>query len=205
MNTVIGKKIAMTQIFKDDGALVPVTVIKCEGTTVVGIVAKEKRGYNAIVMGYGKANNPTLPYRGLFRGVGGKVPEVVMETRTEKIDGINIGALIPLSIFEVGDKVSVTGISKGKGFQGPIKKWNFSRGPMSHGSHSHRVQGSIGSSADPSRVWKGKKMAGRMGGVRVTTRNLLIVKMDEKENLIYIRGAVPGVRKGVVLIRKSRA
>ncbi|OYD14191.1 50S ribosomal protein L3 [candidate division WOR-3 bacterium JGI_Cruoil_03_44_89] len=202
MKAILGKKIEMTQVFDDNGNVIPVTVVRCNGNSIVGIRTRERDGYNAVILGYGVAKHPNLPHRGIFKKMGIAPVKIMREIRKEDIEGTNIGGTVPVSQFEVGEKVFVTGVSKGKGFQGPIKRWGFTRGPMSHGSKSHRVQGSIGASADPARVWKGKKMAGRMGGVRVTLKNVSIVKIDDEQNLIYLKGAVPGTRGSFLVIKR---
>jgi large subunit ribosomal protein L3 len=201
MKAILGEKVGMTQVFDDNGNVVPVTVVRCNGTTVVSLRTIEKDTYNAVVLGYGVAKHPNLPYRGVFKKLGVPPVRIMREVRRENIEGINIGDVMRVSQFEVGEKVYVTGISKGKGFQGPVKRWGFSRGPMSHGSKSHRVQGSMGSSADPGRVWKGKKLAGRTGGDKVTLKNLSIVKIDDEQNLIYLKGAVSGARGSFLVIK----
>jgi len=201
MKAILGEKIGMTQIFNDKGNVIPVTVVRCNGTTVVGIRTKEKDGYNAVVLGYGVAKHPNLPYRGIFKKLNIVPVRIMKEIRRETTEGINIRDVMSVSQFKVSEMVCVTGISKGKGFQGPIKRWGFTRGPMSHGSKSHRVQGSIGASADPGRVWKGKKMAGKTGAEKVTLKNLSIVKIDEDQNLIYLKGAVPGIKGSFLVIK----
>lgn len=201
MKAIIGEKIGMSQIFNDKGVVVPTTVVRCKGTTIVCKRTGDKDGYNSVVLGYGVAKHPNRPYRGIFKKSGIVPVKIMKELRTDNLEGIIVGETISISQFEVGNKVRVTGISKGKGFQGPIKRWGFHRGPMSHGSKSHRTQGSLGASAYPSRVWKGKKMAGRMGGQKTTIKNLAIVKIDEEQNLIYIKGALPGVRGSYLFIR----
>lgn len=201
MKAILGEKIEMTQIFDGKGNVIPVTVVRCNGTTVVDIRTKEKNGYNAVVLGYGMAKHPNLPYRGIFKKLNIAPVRIMKEIRRENTEGINIRDVVSVSQFKVSETVCVTGISKGKGFQGPIKRWGFTRGPMSHGSKSHRVQGSIGSSADPGRVWKGKKMAGKTGADKVTLKNLSIVKIDEDQNLIYLKGPVPGIKGGFLVIK----
>ena len=202
MNTIIGEKIGMSHLFDEAGFLIPVTIVRCDATTLVGTRNIEKDNYNALIIGYGKMKHPTLPYRGMFRKLSIPPTKVIVEVRVDELKDLKVGDIFTASTFKPGEKVCVTGTSKGKGFQGPIKRWGFSRGPMTHGSKSHRVQGSIGASADPSRVWKGKKMAGKTGAKKVTVKNLSVVKVDEKENMLYIKGAIPGVKKGIVLIRK---
>ncbi|MEA3431590.1 MAG: 50S ribosomal protein L3, partial [candidate division WOR-3 bacterium] len=142
MKAILGEKIGMTQIFDDKGNVIPVTVVRCNSTVVVGIRTKEKDGYNAVVLGYGVAKHPNLPYRGIFKKLNIAPVKIMKEIRRENTEGINIRDVMTVSQFKVGEMVCVTGISKGKGFQGPIKRWGFTRGPMSHGSKSHRVQGS---------------------------------------------------------------
>ncbi len=201
MKAIIGEKAEMTQIFDESGNIIPTTIVKCRGTTVLGKRTMDSDGYNSLMLGYGTRNDPNRPLRGFFKKTGIRPTRVVREVRTADLDSMKIGDVIGVTQFEVGDRVRVRGISKGKGLQGPIKRWGFHRGPMTHGSKSHRVQGSIGSSASPSRVWKGKKMAGKMGARRTTVKNLSIVKIDEEQNLLYIKGALPGVRGGLLVIR----
>lgn len=201
MKAVIGEKIGMTQMFDDNGIFIPVTIVRCTGTTVVGKRTVNRDGYNSIVLGYGVAKQPNRPQGGFFKKKGINPVKVMREVRSDDLDGLKVGELMGVNQFEIGDRVRVTGISKGKGFQGPIKRWGFHRGPLSHGSKSHRVQGSMGSSAFPGRVWKGKKMAGRMGGRKTTVGNLSVVKVDEEQSLLYIKGALPGVRGSIIVIR----
>jgi large subunit ribosomal protein L3 len=205
MKAIIGKKIGMTQIFKEDGILVPVTVIESEGMVVVQKKTVEKDGYNAIQVGFGKVKekNVNQPKKGHFSKSGVEVKRLLREFRVENPDEYEVGQAITVEIFAAGDKVDAIGTSKGKGTAGVIKRHGHSRGPESHGSKSHRVTGSLGSSAYPARVFKGMKAAGRMGNERVTVQNLEIVRVDSERNLLLVKGAIPGPKKGFVTIKET--
>jgi large subunit ribosomal protein L3 len=201
MISLIGKKIGMNQLFGNDGEVIPITIVNDGPCPVVNKREKERDGYNAIVIGFGEKNNPTRPYSGLFKKSGVKPARFLMEIRGD-FRNLKIGDWLDVDLFSVGDKVNITAISKGKGFQGVVKRHGFSGGPKTHGSKSGRIPGSIGSSATPGRVLKGKKLPGRMGGKRVTVKNLSIVKIDKEENLIYVKGALPGATGGTLLIKR---
>lgn len=200
---ILGKKIGMTQIFTDDGEVIPVTVVEAGPCFVAQKKTEENDGYEAYQIAFGevKAKNVNKPMKGHFEKAGVEPRKKLTEVQFD--DEYNVGDEIKVNIFEEGEKVDVTGISKGKGYAGVIKKWNFSRGPMAHGSKFHRSPGSIGSSADPARVFKGKKMAGRMGGERVTIQNLEVVRVDQDKNLLLVKGSIPGPKKGTILIREA--
>jgi len=203
---IIGKKIGMTQVFSSDGEIIPVTVIEFGPCAVVQKKTKELDGYEALKLGFAekKPDKMIKPLRGQFKGLQGKAFAVLKEFRFDGIDSYKVGDEITADIFETGEHVAVSGISKGKGYAGNIKRWGFNRGPMSHGSKFHRVVGSIGSSAYPSRVFKGKKMPGHLGSERVTVKNLEIIEKRQGENIIYIRGTVPGAKNGIVTISKLK-
>ena len=183
MKSILGKKIGMTQIFNEDGSVVPVTVIEAGPMVVTQIKTKEKEGYNAIQVGYIKKH--------------------LQEFKIGDDEQFNLGDEIKLDIFQDGDVVDVIGISKGKGTQGAIVRHNYSRGPMGHGSKSHRVAGARSAGSYPARVFKGRKGSGKMGHDRVTVQNLKIVKVDNERNLLLIKGAVPGNKGGVVTVREA--
>jgi large subunit ribosomal protein L3 len=203
---IMGKKLGMTQIFTADGRRVPVTIIEAGPCVVLQKKTVATDGYDAVQVGFGEkaAHRASKPQMGHFKKAGKGAFATLREFSADNVDEFNIGDEITCgALFQIGDIVDVTGTSKGKGFQGVIKRWNFSGGRMSHGSHFHRAPGSIGCSAWPSRVFKGKKMAGQMGNERTTTQNLAIVDVRPDENLLYIKGAIPGPRNGVVMIRRG--
>ncbi len=202
---ILGKKLGMSQVFAADGRRIPVTVVEAGPCVVMHKKTVATDGYNAIQVAFGprKAHRVNKPEMGHFRKVGKGAFTSLRELRAENVDDYNIGDEITCAVFSGGDIVDVTATSKGKGFQGVIKRWNFSGGRATHGSMFHRAPGSIGASAWPSRVFKGKKMAGQMGNARVTTQNLQIVEVRPDENLILVRGAVPGPKNGLVLIRQA--
>ena len=190
MPGILGKKIGMTRIFQDDGRVIPITIVECEPNEVSQVKTVEKDGYPAIVLGFSKLRKPTKTKKFRFQ------KEFKTENEHKK------GDKITLESFQEVEEVKVIGISKGKGFQGVIKRYNFSRGPETHGSHHHRKPGSIGACAKPGRVHKGKKLPGHMGTDKVTTRGVKIVYLDQEKNLIGLRGPVPGPNGGLVIIQK---
>ena len=203
---IIGKKLGMTQLFDQNGNIVPVTVIQAGPCVVTQIKTAENGGYEAIQVGFGdlKASKVNKPLKGHFDKADVAPKRVLREFRLDDISSYNVGDLIKVDVFEEGERVDVTGRSKGKGFSGVIKRWNFSRLKMSHGTGPvARRGGSIGAAATPSRVFKGKKMAGRMGFERVTVQNLTIVKVDAENNIIAVKGAVPGPKGGIVVLSDS--
>jgi large subunit ribosomal protein L3 len=202
MAAIVGKKVGMTQVFQEDGTRVPVTVIEAEPNTVTAVRAQERDGYAAVQV----AAIPTEEHKltkgelGHLKKAGAPASKAVVEFRDEAPEA-QIGEQLKVDQFEPGDRVKVSGVGIGKGFQGTIKRHNFSRGPVSHGSHNIRAPGSVGASADPARVFKGVKMPGRMGGKRVTQRGLEVFQVDAEHNLLLIRGAVPGPKGGTVEVR----
>lgn len=202
---IMGKKIGMTQIFDENGKVVPVTVVEALPNMVVQIKTVEKEGYDAIQVGFGEIRERLVnkPRLGQFQKAGVQPKRVLKEFRLEDISSFEIGAEITVETFAAGDRIDVSGVSKGKGFEGVIKKWNFHRGPETHGSKFHRAVGSMGASSSPSRTFKNKKMPGHMGNVNRTVLNLEIVRVMPEKNVILIRGGIPGPNKGVVVIRDT--
>lgn len=201
---LIGLKVGMSQVFSDLGEVLPVTVIKTGPCVVVNKKTKEQHGYDAIQVGFGpqKESRLSLPVRGQYRKAGVPCCRVLKEFRVENVDAYSIGQQITCEVFTIGEKVAVAGRSKGKGFSGVVKRWGFRGGRATHGSMFHRAPGSIGASADPSRVWKGSRLPGHQGDARVTVRNLVVVDVKPEENLLLVKGSVPGGRRGLVVIRK---
>jgi large subunit ribosomal protein L3 len=206
MDGILGRKVGMTQIFVEDGTAIPVTVIKAGPCLVVQRKTAKTDGYEAVQIGLVEERPAKLnkPRAGHFKKVGVAPLRKLEEFDLTPGEELNAGDEVKASIFQEKEWVDVVGTSKGKGFQGVMKRHNFAGGQGGHGSMFHRAPGSIGSSAYPSRVLKGMRMAGRMGGERVTTKNLLIVKVDAEQNLIYVRGAVPGPKTGYVAIRRAK-
>ena len=203
---IIGKKIGMTQIFNENGKVVPVTVVEAGPCAVTQKKTVENDGYAAIQIGYGdlKAHKVTKPLKGHFDKADVAPKRTLRELRVENIDSYNVGDLIKADVFANGDKVDVTGVSKGKGYAGVIKRWNFGRLKETHGTGPvGRHGGSNGACSSPSRVFKGLKMAGHLGAEKVTVQNLTFVKIDAENNLIAIKGAIPGPNGGIVVIRDS--
>ena len=205
MNGILGRKLGMTQIFTEDGIMVPVTVVEAGPMVITQLKTVENDGYQAVQVGYGEVKEKSLnkPQKGHFAKAGVGLKKFVREFRSEDVANYTLAQELNVSMFEVGQKVDVTGTSKGKGFQGPIKRHNQSRGPMSLGSRYHRGPGSMGAASDPSRVFKGKKLAGHMGAVRRTIQNLEVIRVDAEKNLILIKGAIPGPKKGLVVVKKA--
>ncbi|MGF7186146.1 large subunit ribosomal protein L3 [Desulfitispora alkaliphila] len=201
---ILGKKIGMTQIFDADGQLLPVTVIEAGPCTVVQSKTMENDGYNAIQIGYtaAKENRVTKPMKGHFEKAKIKPLRYLKEVRLEDDNQYEAGQEIKVDVFAEGDKIDITGITRGKGFAGAIKRHGFGRGPMTHGSHYHRGPGSLGA-LGINKVFKGRKLPGRMGGNQVTVQNLQVVKVDTERNLILVKGAIPGARKSVVMLKES--
>ena len=204
MAAIIGKKIGMTQVFTEDGTRVPVTVIEAGPCPVTSVRDPERDGYSAVQLAFGQA-----PEHKLTKGELGHLKKAdagPLKTLVEFRDPDTehaIGEVLTVEQFEPGQRVKVSGVAVGKGFQGTIRRHNFGRGPVSHGSHNVRAPGSIGASADPARVFKGMRMPGRMGGRRVTQRRLEVVEVDAERNLLLIKGAVPGPRNGTVEVRSD--
>ena len=204
---ILGRKLGMTQIFTEEGRVVPVTVVESGNNFVLQNKTDETDGYNAVQIGFGevKEKNVNKPLKGHFEKAGVKAVRFIREMRLSAPSEYNVGDTIGVDIFAAGDLVDVVGTSKGKGFAGGIKRHNFARGPMGHGSKSHREPGSTGAmiSGPGGRVLKGKKLPGRMGGERVTVQRLTIVRVDADRNLILIKGAIPGPKKGFVVIKDT--
>lgn len=195
MSGIIGKKVGMTRVFQDDGRVIPVTVIQCEPNEVAQIKTVEKDGYPALVLGFSKLKKPTKTKK--FR----RLKEFKLEE--SDMDAYKQGDQVTVENFTEVELVNVTASSKGKGFQGVIRRHNFSRGPETHGSHHHRRPGSIGACAKPGRVAKGKKLPGRMGNDRVTLKKLNLVAVDKSKNIICIKGPIPGPNGGIITISKA--
>jgi large subunit ribosomal protein L3 len=199
---LIGKKLGLTQIFSKDGRMVPVTVIQAGPCCIVQKKTIDRDGYTALQLGFGskKSKNVSKPLQGHFKTAGTNVFAVLQEVRIDDVSPYEVGKEITLSIFKVGDKVKITGISKGKGFAGVMKRWNFKGGANTHGSMFHRAPGSIGASADPSRVLKGKRMPGHLGAEKVTVKNIEVMEIREKDNLMLVKGSVPGAKNSIVTV-----
>ena len=195
----------MTQIFDENGRVIPVTVVEAGPCAVVQKKTVETDGYDAIQVGFGELREKLVnkPRKGHFAKAGVSLRRTLKEFRMEDVANYNVGDEIKVDTFEIGDKVDVSGVSKGKGFQGTIKRWNASRGPMSHGSKFHRAPGSMGAASDPSRTFKNKRMPGHMGAKNTTVLNLEVVKIMPEKNIILIKGGIPGPNKGTVVIRNS--
>ena len=204
---ILGRKLGMTQIFTEEGQVVPVTVIESGNNVVIQNKTTESDGYNAVQLGFGeiKEKHLTKPLKGRFEKAGVEPVKYIREMRLAAPSEYKVGDKIGVDIFEAGQLVDVTGISKGKGFAGTVKRHGFARGPMGHGSKSHREPGSTGAmiSGHGGRVLKGKKLPGHMGNERVTVRRLTLVKVDTDRNLLLIKGAVPGPKKGLLMIKET--
>ncbi len=202
---ILGKKLGMTQVFVADGRRIPVTVVEAGPCTVLQKKTESVDGYNALQVGFSekKTHRVNKPMMGHFKKADQGAFACLRELDAVNVDDYNVGDQITCdSVFKAGDIVDVSGTSKGKGFQGVIKRWGFSGGRATHGSHFHRAPGSIGMSASPARVQRGKKMPGQMGNARVTMQNLEIVEVRPEQNLILVKGAIPGANQGLVVIRK---
>ena len=205
MPGLIGKKIGMTRIFDDEGVQIPVTIIEAGPCAVVQVKSEESDGYSAIQLGFGaqKAKRASKAEVGHAAKAGLEAaPRLMREFAPDNGEQYEVGEQLTVEVFEAGDRVKVTGRSKGRGFQGVVKRHGFKGRPASHGHSMSRTPGSMGPGTDPSRVIKGKKLPGRMGGTRTTIRNLQVVRVDGERNLIFVKGGVPGARNGYVLISK---
>ncbi|MCT4565523.1 MAG: 50S ribosomal protein L3 [Maledivibacter sp.] len=205
MKGLIGKKVGMTQIFTEEGVVIPVTVVEAGPNLVTQIKTMENDGYTSIQVGFEdkKSSRVNKPVKGHFEKAGVTPKRIVKEFIVEDASAYSLGQEIKADIFEEGMKVDISGTSKGKGTQGTIKRHNQSRGPETHGSKYHRGPGSLGASSYPARVFKGMNMAGRMGNEKVTVQNLEVVRVDADRNLLLIKGAVPGPRGGIVTINQA--
>ncbi len=204
MSALLGKKIGMTNVFSAEGRLVPVTVVQAGPCVVTQVKTEDKDGYNALQLGFDekKVERLNKPIAGHLKKSTDKGFRVFREFRTDDPEGIESGTTLSTDMFSVGDKVNISGISKGRGFQGTIKRHGFSRGPETHGNRNHRKPGSIGNSAWPAKVIKGKKMPGHMGTDRETVKNLIIVDIKHEDNLLLVKGPVPGFKTGILEVRK---
>jgi len=199
---IIGKKIGMSQIFKEDGKVEAVTAVEAGPCCVVQVKTEEKEGYNAVQLGFGEAKRVSSPQKGHLKDLGKY--RYLREFRVDDINELSVGDKVDVSMLEAGDLIDVIGISKSKGFAGVVKRHHFAGGPKTHGqSDRHRAPGSIGATTTPGRVFKGTRMAGHMGADQVTALNLEIVKADPERNLLLVKGAVPGSKDGLLLIKKS--
>jgi large subunit ribosomal protein L3 len=196
----------MTRIFADDGSVVPVSVIEATPNTITRIRTADRDGYTALQLGGGSARRSTKPVAGQFKHLSKaqQHPRTVREMRVDGTDEYEVGQELGVDLFSAGDLVDVVGVSKGHGFTGVIARHNFRRGPKTHGSDHHRAPGSIGAGTYPGRVWKGTRMAGHQGDAQVTVKKLKVVKIDPERNLILVKGAVPGARNGLLLVRKAK-
>lgn len=205
VNAIYGKKLGCTQIFNDKGNALHVTAIEAEQCVVVQVKDEKKDGYNALKIGFGeiKEKKATRPHKGVFTKNKVDLKKYLKEIRVDEFDReYKPGDNLDLKIFKIGDKVKITGNNKGRGFAGVIKRHGFHRGRMTHGSHAHRITGSVGMCATPSRIIKGKKMPGRMGNKKVTIRGSEIVDIIEDQNLILVKGSVPGAKGSLIFLKK---
>lgn len=202
---IYGKKIGMTQIFSEDGVAIPVTVIEAKPLTVVAKKTTDKEGYNAIVVSFGdvKEKNVNKPRKGIFTKAGVEAQKYLKEIKVDNVEEYEIGSKITVDAFTAEDRVDIQGISKGKGFQGNIKRHNQHRGPMTHGSMYHRRPGSMGATSTPGRVFKGKKLPGHMGSVVSSILNLGVVKVDTDKNVILVKGSIPGAKGAIVRVKQT--
>ena len=202
---ILATKVGMTQIFSEDGVLTPVTVLQAGPCVVTQVKTKENDGYSAVQVGFVDKREKLVnkPLKGHFEKAGVSYKRYVRELKLEDAESYTLAQEIKADIFEAGDKVDATAISKGKGFQGAIKRHGQHRGPMTHGSKFHRHAGSNGSASDPSRVFKGKKMPGQMGNKQITIQNLEVVRVDAEKNVILVKGSVPGPRKALVTLKET--
>jgi large subunit ribosomal protein L3 len=200
---LIGRKVGMTQVFQEDGTMVAVSVLAVEPNTVTRLRTNAQDGYTAVALGTDNSRKLSKPEMGQFKELPkGTSPATVHEFRLDSVDDYVVGQKLDVTMFAPGELVDITGVSKGKGFSGHIKRHHFKRGPKTHGSDHHREPGSIGPGTTPGRVYKGMRMAGHMGDERVTIKKLRIVRMDAERNLLLIKGTLPGARNAVVFVKK---
>jgi large subunit ribosomal protein L3 len=205
MALLIGKKIGMTQLFEESGRATPVTVIEAGPCPIVQVKTVEKEGYSAIQIGFvtAKENRVTKPMKGHFEKAGAKPQRILREVRVDDSAGFNVGDSLGVGVFEGVKLVHVTGATKGRGFAGTVKRYGFKVGRHTHGNKSQREPGSVGQCASPARIFKGKRLPGRMGGVTRTVKNLQVVQIDTENNLLFIKGAGPGANNDVVFVRTA--
>jgi large subunit ribosomal protein L3 len=203
---LLGKKLGMSQVFDEKGAAIPVTVVEVGPCPILQKRIPEKDGYSAIQIGFGarKPKNVTAPMIGHFKKAGVDPTACIREMRLEDTNGYEVGQILKVDLFEIGEHVDISGVSRGRGFSGTIRRFNSRRGPTSHGSNYHRRPGSGGQSSDPSRVYKGKIGAGQCGNEKVTVQNLTVIGSEPERNLLLIKGSIPGARNGFVVIHKSK-
>lgn len=206
MKGILGKKIGMSQMFSSDGKVVPVTLIEAGPCYVVQVKDEANAGYKAVQLGFGEAKEQNLskPERGHLAKAGAPLLRYLAEYRVGDTESLSVGQQIDADVFTEGDTVDIVGVSKGKGFAGVMKRHNFGGRPASHGHHFHRAPGAIGMCATPSRVWKGKKLPGRMGNTQTTISFVEVVKVDKVNNLIALKGSVPGPKGGLIMIREAK-
>ncbi len=202
---ILATKVGMTQIFNDEGVLIPVTVLQAGPCVVTQVKTEENDGYSAVQVGYMDKREKLVnkPVKGHFEKAGVSPKRFVREFKLDNAAEYELGQEIKVDVFEAGDHIDATAISKGKGFQGAIKRHGQSRGPMAHGSKYHRHAGSNGAASDPSKVFKGKKMPGQMGNKQITVQNLEVVRVDAENNLLLVKGAVPGPKKSLVTVKET--
>ncbi len=202
---ILARKIGMTQIFMEDGVLVPVTVLQAGPCTVTQVKTVDNDGYSAVQIGFEalKESRVNQPLKGHFAKAGVEAKRYLQEFRLEDSENYEVGQEITVEAFAAGDIIDATGTSKGKGFQGNIKRHNQTRGPMAHGSKYHRRPGSMGQASSPAKVFKGKKLPGHMGAVKITVQNLEVVRVDAEQNLLLVKGGVPGPKKSIITIRDA--
>ncbi len=202
---ILGTKLGMSQIFTPEGLVIPVTVIEAQPNTVVQVKNKAVDGYDALKVAYRPTKDRKLnkPDIGQFKKAGVSAHKTLRELRLADSANYKAGDSIKCNIFSEGEKVDVTGVSKGHGFTGPIKRWNMSKGPASHGSRYHRGGGALSAGSTPSRVFKNRKMAGQYGAEQVTVQNLTVVRVDDKRNLLFVKGGVPGAKNGLLLVKTT--
>ncbi|HEX2194974.1 MAG TPA: 50S ribosomal protein L3 [Candidatus Limnocylindria bacterium] len=203
---LIGRKLGMTRVFGDDGTVVPVSVIEATPNSITRLRTPEQDGYAALQVGAGSARRVTKPVAGQLKDLpkDQQKPAALREFRVDSLDGYEMGQTLDVSLFEAGDLVDITGVSKGHGFTGTVARHHFKRGPKTHGSNNYRAPGSIGAGTTPGRVFKGTRMGGHMGDERVTVKKLKVVRVDAERNLLLVKGAVPGARNGLLLVQKAR-
>ncbi len=200
---LLGKKIGMSQVFTEDGKLIPVSMVEAGPCPVVQVKTKQKDGYEAIQIGFGQKKRINKPMAGHLKNGKLKTIGTLGELKVKDISKYKTGDHLTVSLFAAGDKVSVCGYTKGRGFTGGMKRWGWTGGPATHGSMSHRRMGSVGANTYPGRVWKNKTMPGRYGNERVTIKNIKVVKIDKEKNIIYLEGAVPGPTNGFIVVVKG--
>lgn len=205
MKEILGKKLGMTQVFDENGVVTPVTVIQAGPVFVTQVKTREKDGYDALQVGYldKKESRTNKPEKGHFNKANVSVKKVVRELPLSEGESFELGAEIKVDIFEEGEQVDIVGASKGKGTQGAIRRWNQGRGPMGHGSKSHRVAGARAAGSYPARVFPGTRGSGKMGNSRVTVQNLTVVRVDQENGMLLVKGAIPGPKGGLVIVKQS--